>query len=80
MKLFSRSYFATTIFNAKADMAANYGGIGAVIGHEISHGFDDQGSQYDAKGNLHDWFTPEDHERFKQKPVLWWRNIMRICQ
>ena len=48
-------------------MAANYGGIGAVIGHEISHGFDDQGSQYDAKGNLHDWFTPEDHEHFKTK-------------
>jgi len=47
-----------------ADDAVNYGGIGAVIGHEISHGFDDRGSQYDADGNLHDWFTKEDHERF----------------
>ena len=47
-----------------ADDAVNYG----AIGHEISHGFDDRGSQYDADGNLHDWFTPEDHEKFKAKP------------
>ncbi len=65
--VFPAAILQPPFFNAKADMAANYGGIGAVIGHEISHGFDDQGSQYDAKGNLHDWFTPEDHERFKQK-------------
>ncbi|HUH93742.1 MAG TPA: M13 family metallopeptidase [Casimicrobiaceae bacterium] len=54
-------------FNAKADEAANYGGIGAVIGHEISHGFDDRGSQYDAEGKLRDWFTQEDHEKFRAK-------------
>ena len=40
--------------------AENYGGIGAVIGHEIGHGFDDQGAQYDGAGNLHDWWTPDD--------------------
>jgi predicted metalloendopeptidase len=45
----------------------NYGGIGAVIGHEISHGFDDQGSQYDGLGNLRDWWTKEDHEKFSAK-------------
>ena len=45
----------------------NYGGIGAVIGHEMSHGFDDQGSQFDADGNLHDWFTKADHEKFAEK-------------
>ncbi len=38
-----------------------------MIGHEISHGFDDQGSQYDGDGNLHDWWTPEDHEKFAAK-------------
>ena len=57
-------------FNPKADDAANYGGIGAVIGHEISHGFDDQGSQYDADGNLvgkPGWFTESDLEKFKAK-------------
>src|ERR1700722_2435719 len=54
-------------FNVLADDAVNYGGIGGVIGHEISHGFDDRGSQYDADGNLHDWFTPQDHEKFKAK-------------
>lgn len=54
-------------FNVKADDAVNYGAIGAIIGHEISHGFDDQGSQYDAKGNLIDWFTKEDHKKFKAK-------------
>ena len=45
----------------------NYGGIGGVIGHEMSHGFDDQGSQFDADGNLHDWFTKADHDKFAEK-------------
>lgn len=54
-------------FNPKADDAVNYGGIGAVIGHEISHAFDDQGSQYDEKGNLRDWWTASDHKKFAAK-------------
>jgi putative endopeptidase len=54
-------------FDTTADDAANYGGIGAVIGHEMSHGFDDQGSQFDADGNLHDWFTKADHDKFAEK-------------
>jgi predicted metalloendopeptidase len=54
-------------FNAKADDAVNYGAIGAVIGHEISHGFDDQGAQYDGDGNLRDWWTKDDHEKFAAK-------------
>jgi len=54
-------------FNAEADDAVNYGSIGAVIGHELTHGFDDQGRQYDAQGNLKDWWTPEDGEKFKQR-------------
>jgi putative endopeptidase len=52
-------------FDFKADDAVNYGGIGAVIGHEITHGFDDQGSQYDAKGNLRMWWTKDDREKFE---------------
>ena len=52
-------------FYDDADDALNYGGIGTVIGHEITHGFDDQGRQYDAEGNLRDWWTLEDGERFK---------------
>jgi putative endopeptidase len=51
-------------FNADADDAVNYGAIGAVIGHEITHGFDDQGSRSDAKGNLKNWWTPDDRARF----------------
>ncbi len=54
-------------FDPKADDAVNYGAIGAVIGHEISHGFDDQGAQYDGDGNLRDWWTKEDHEKFAAK-------------
>jgi predicted metalloendopeptidase len=50
-----------------ADDAINYGGIGSVIGHEISHGFDDSGRQFDGDGNLRDWWTAEDAARFKQR-------------
>jgi len=52
-------------FDPKAPDAANYGSIGAIIGHEISHSFDDQGSQFDAQGRLRDWWTREDMEHFK---------------
>ena len=52
-------------FDPNADDAVNYGAIGAVIGHEMSHGFDDQGRQYDAQGNLRDWWTPEDATKYK---------------
>jgi len=57
-------------FNPAADDAFNYGSAGATIGHEISHGFDDQGSQYDSDGNLRDWWTPEDHAKFKAQTEL----------
>jgi predicted metalloendopeptidase len=51
-------------YNYQADEAVNYGGIGGVIGHEISHGFDDSGSRYNADGNLVDWWTAEDLKQF----------------
>ena len=54
-------------YDAKADDAVNYGGIGSVIGHEMTHGFDDQGRQYDAFGNLKDWWTASDAEQFTKK-------------
>lgn len=54
-------------FDFRADDAVNYGGIGTVIGHEITHGYDDQGRQYDAKGNLRDWWTKEDETAFNRK-------------
>jgi putative endopeptidase len=54
-------------FDMEADPAVNYGGIGSVIGHEISHGFDDSGRQYDGDGNLRDWWTAEDGAKFKQR-------------
>ena len=54
-------------YNYKADEAVNYGGIGAAIGHEISHGFDDEGSQYDAEGNLKNWWQEIDLKSFKDK-------------
>ncbi len=53
-------------FDMKADDAANYGAIGVVIGHEITHGFDDQGRNYDKDGNLADWWSPADAENFKR--------------
>ncbi|MBJ6142466.1 M13 family metallopeptidase [Hymenobacter sp. BT559] len=54
-------------YDPKADDAVNYGGVGAVIGHEMTHGFDDQGRRSDAKGNLRDWWTKEDNEKFNAK-------------
>jgi putative endopeptidase len=54
-------------FNAAADDAVNYGGIGAVIGHEMTHGFDDEGGKYNAKGDLKNWWTPADAAGFKKK-------------
>jgi putative endopeptidase len=54
-------------YDPKADDAVNYGGMGAVIGHEISHGFDDQGSKFDAEGNLKNWWTADDLKNFKER-------------
>ncbi|HUX74688.1 MAG TPA: M13 family metallopeptidase [Steroidobacteraceae bacterium] len=65
--VFPAAILQPPFFNVQADDAVNYGGIGGVIGHEISHAFDDEGSQFDADGNLHDWFTPADHAKFAAK-------------
>lgn len=62
--VFPAAILQPPFFNADADDAVNYGAIGAVIGHEISHGFDDQGAQYDGQGNLRDWWTAQDHATF----------------
>lgn len=62
--VFPAAILQPPFFDAKADDALNYGGIGAVIGHEITHGFDDQGRHYDADGRLRDWWTPEDSKAF----------------
>ena len=65
--VFPAAILQPPFFDANADDAVNYGGIGAVIGHEISHGFDDQGSQYDGDGNMRNWWTEEDGKRFAEK-------------
>ena len=63
--VFPAAILQPPFFNDQADDAVNYGGIGAVIGHEISHGFDDQGSKYDGDGNLKNWWTDADREAFR---------------
>ncbi|WP_299789967.1 M13 family metallopeptidase [uncultured Shewanella sp.] len=65
--VFPAAILQPPFFNMDADDAVNYGGIGAVIGHEISHGFDDQGAKYDGDGNLRDWWTDKDREEFKKR-------------
>nr|WP_293396299.1 M13-type metalloendopeptidase [Nevskia sp.] len=65
--VFPAAILQPPFFTAAADDAVNYGGIGAVIGHEISHGFDDQGAQYDGDGNLRQWFSEADLKNFKAK-------------
>jgi len=54
-------------YDPKADVAVNYGHIGAVIGHELTHGFDDEGKKFDATGNMTDWWTAEDTKKFEAK-------------
>ncbi|GAA0891130.1 M13 family metallopeptidase [Fulvivirga kasyanovii] len=65
--VFPAAILQPPFYNYKADMAVNYGGIGAVIGHEISHCFDDQGSRFDAEGNMKNWWSEEDAESFKAR-------------
>ena len=65
--VFPAAILQPPFFDVDADDAVNYGGIGAVIGHEVGHGFDDQGSRYDGEGNLRDWWTEEDRARFEER-------------
>ena len=70
--VFPAAILQPPFFDMNADDAVNYGGIGAVIGHEISHGFDDQGRKFDGDGNLRDWWTAEDDDEFKHaRGALW---------
>jgi putative endopeptidase len=64
--VFPAAILQPPFFDMGADIAANYGGIGAVIGHEIGHGFDDQGSKYDGDGNMVDWWIDSDREAFEK--------------
>lgn len=64
--VFPAAILQPPFFNPNADAAINFGGIGAVIGHEMTHGFDDSGAQFDADGNLVDWWTPEDKANFEK--------------
>jgi putative endopeptidase len=63
--VFPAAMLQAPFFDLTADMAVNYGAIGGVIGHEITHGFDDQGRNYDSTGTLRDWWTPQDAQRFQ---------------
>ena len=72
--VFPAAVLQPPMLNVAADDAVNYGGIGGIIGHEISHKFDDSGSQYDGDGNLRQWFTAEDLEHFKARTQRSLRN------
>jgi putative endopeptidase len=65
--VFPAGILQAPFFDPEADDAVNYGGIGAVIGHELTHGYDDQGRQFDAQGNLKDWWTKEDADKFTER-------------
>ena len=65
--VFPAGILQAPFFSKDYDIALNFGGIGSVIGHEITHGFDDQGRKFDADGNLNDWWTDKDAEKYKNK-------------
>jgi len=64
---FPAGILQSPFYNVKTDRGVNYGGAGAVIGHELTHGFDDQGRQFDARGNLKEWWTPADAKAFVER-------------
>ena len=66
-------------FDKNVDDAVNFGGIGLVIGHELTHGFDDQGRKFDPQGNLHDWWTAQDGKEFEKARELRRRRILELC-
>jgi putative endopeptidase len=68
--VFPAGYLQPPFFDPKADDAVNYGAIGGVMGHEMTHGFDDQGRQYDSQGNLRDWWTPQDAAEFTKRAAV----------
>ncbi len=68
--VFPAAILQAPFFNLQADDAVNYGAIGAAIGHEMGHGFDDQGSKFDGDGNLNSWWTDEDREKFNAKTAM----------
>jgi putative endopeptidase len=68
--VFPAGYLQPPFFDPKADDAVNYGAIGGVMGHEMTHGFDDQGRQYDSQGNLRDWWTPADAAEFTKRAAV----------
>jgi putative endopeptidase len=65
--IFPAGILQSPLFDPTADDAVNYGGMGAIIGHELTHGFDDEGRQFDAKGNLSDWWTADDKKAFEER-------------
>ena len=65
-------------YDFKIDPAVNFGGIGVVIGHEMTHGFDDQGSQYDPQGNVRNWWTPEDSKKFDERTDCDGEGVQRL--
>ena len=68
--VFPAAILQPPFFDAAADDAVNFGSFGAVVGHEMTHGFDDQGRQYDSKGNLSDWWQPEDAEEYERRVAV----------
>jgi putative endopeptidase len=68
--VFPAGYLQPPFFDPRADDAINYGAIGGVMGHEMTHGFDDQGRQYDSEGNLRDWWTPQDAAEFTKRAAV----------
>jgi putative endopeptidase len=68
--VFPAAILQPPFFDPKADLASNYGGIGAVIGHEMLHGYDDQGSRFNAQGSFANWWQPKDAEGFKARTLM----------
>ncbi len=77
--VFPAAILQPPFFDPEADDAVNYGAIGAVIGHEIGHGFDDQGSRFDGDGRLTDWWTPEDREAFEKRAAVLIEQYSRLA-
>ena len=77
---FTAAILQPPLYDSHASDATNYGHVGGIVGHELTHGFDDEGRQFDANGNLEDWWTPEDGKTLRRESGVRSKGVRQLCR